>query len=227
MNLKELLGEELYKQVMAKAGDKKLMIDDGKMIPKSRFDDVNIQKNELKDQVDNLNKTLTDSSKDLEKLKLAAGTSDELKKQLEDYQKKVKTTQTKFGETLTAKEKEWKEKEVNNRKAFTLREKLLMEHADPKYIDLLMKEVDLKNVTETDDGKLMGVDDVVKGVKTNYEKLFGKPQLKGPGIEGGSTGKQGNVNLEELAAKVRSGGGRTEDRLAYIKAKQEAEQNEE
>lgn len=226
MDLKELLGEELYKQIMAKAGDKKIIIDDGKMIPKSRFDDVNIQKNDLKEQVDKLNKTLKENTKDFEAMKKAAGTNEELKKQLEDYETKINTAQDDFGKTLTAKEQEWKEKEVNNRKSFTLREKLLMEHADPKYIDLLMKEVDLKNVTETDDGKLMGVDDVVKGVKTNYEKLFGKPQLKGPGVEGGSGGNPAGGNLEELAAKVRSGGGRTEDRLAYIKAKQEAEQTE-
>lgn len=44
MDLKELLGEDLYSQVTEKLGDKKIMIDDGNFISKSKFDQVNDDK---------------------------------------------------------------------------------------------------------------------------------------------------------------------------------------
>ncbi len=186
MDLKELLGEELYSQVKGKIGDKKLMIDDGNFIPKSRFDEINNQKKELKEQVDTLNNTLKTNSKDIEKFKKAAEGNEELQKQLTEYQEKVNLAQNDFSNQLKTKEQEWMQREINNRKSFTLREKLLMEHADPKYIDLLMKEVDLNSITEAE-GKFIGVDDVVSGVKQNFDKLFGKPQITGTGINGSNS----------------------------------------
>lgn len=222
MDLKEILGEELYSQVTAKLGDKKIMIDDGNFIPKNRFDEVNNQKKELKEQVDTLNKTLQTNNKDFEKFKKAAEGNEELQKQLQEYQDKINNVQNEFDSTLTAKEKEWQQREINNRKSFTLREKLLMEHADPKYIDLLMKEVNLDSITEQE-GKFIGVDDVVSGVKTNYEKLFGKPVISGTGISNGNT-VTNNQNLQALAEKAKSG--KPEDRMAYIKAKQDINNQE-
>lgn len=195
MDLKELLGEELYSQVKDKIGDKKLMIDDGNFIPKSRFDEVNNQKKELKEEVDTLNKTLQSNAKDFEALKKSAQGNEELQKQLEEYQNKFNSTQKEFNNTLTAKEQEWQQREINNRKAFTLREKLLMEHADPKYIDLLMKEVDLNSITENN-GQFIGVDDVVSGVKTNFDKLFGKPQITGTGVTSGVSNN--NISKESI-----------------------------
>lgn len=226
MNLKELLGEELYDQVKGKLGDKKLMIDDGNFIPKSRFDEVNNQKKELKEEVDTLNKTLKTNAKDFEKLQKSAQGNEELQKQLQEYQNKLNSTQTEFNNTLTAKEQEWQQREVNNRKSYAMREKLIMEHADPKYIDLLMKEINLDSITEND-GKFIGVDDVVSSVKSNFDKLFGKPQVVGTGVANGLTVNNNNagVDLDKLAEKARSG--RKEDRLAYMKAKQEIENIEE
>lgn len=223
MDLKEILGEELYQQVSQKLGDKKIMVDDGNFIPKSRFDEVNNQKKELKEQVDTLNKTLKDNSKDIEKFKAAAEGNTELQKQLQEYQDKFNNTQKDFTTQLTAKEQEWQQREVNNRKSYTLRERLLMEHADPKYIDLLMKEVDLNSITESE-GKFIGVDDVVKGVKTNFDKLFGKVQIVGTGIQNGNN-PLNNPNLQALAEKAKSG--LPQDRLAYMKAKQEINNQEE
>lgn len=195
MDLKQILGEELYLQVSKKLGDKKIMIDDGNFIPKSRFDEVNNQKKELKEQVDTLNNTLKTNAKDFEKFKAAAEGNADLQKQLQEYQDKVNNAQKEFTNTLTAKEQEWQKREVNNRKSYSIREKLLMEHADPKYIDLLMKEVNLDSITEAD-GKFIGVDDVVNGVKTNFEKLFGKPQITGTGINNGQL--QTNLTMESI-----------------------------
>ncbi len=222
MDLSKILGDELYSQVKEKLGDKKIMIDDGNFVPKSRFDEINNQKKELKDQVDNLNKTLQDNSKDFEKFKKAAEGNEELQKQLADYQNKISETQNNFNSTLAEKEKEWASREVNNRKSFTIREKLLMEHADPKYIDLLMNQIDLNSITEAE-GKFIGIDDVVTGIKTNFDKLFGKPQIEGTGINSGAV-VSNNAHLNALREKARSG--RPEDRLAYMNAKQQTENKE-
>lgn len=52
MDLKELLGEDLYSQVTAKLGDKKIVVDDGNLIPKSKLDQVNKDKNMLEKERD-------------------------------------------------------------------------------------------------------------------------------------------------------------------------------
>ena len=61
--LKELLGEELYSQVTEKLGDKKIMVDDGNFIPKSRFDQVNQAKKELQLHLKDRDTQLADLSK--------------------------------------------------------------------------------------------------------------------------------------------------------------------
>lgn len=216
MDLKEMLGEELYSQVVDKLGDKKLMVDDGNFIPKSRFDEVNVQKKELKEQVDTLNKNLLENNKTLESLKKSAETSEELKKQIQEYQDKMNNVQKDFETQLTSKEQEWQQRDIDNRKAFAMREKLLLEHADPNYIDLLMKEVDLAKISE-DNGKFIGIDDVVTGVKSNFKKLFGEPVVKGTGLQGG-TGTNRPANLEELYKKAMNTRSQ-EDLEAYSKAK--------
>lgn len=224
MDLKSMLGEDLYKQVAEKLGDKKLMIDDGNFIPKSRFDEVNNQKKELKEQVDTLNNTLKTNAKDFEKFKSAAEGNAELQKQLQEYQDKFNNTQKDFSSKLTEKEKEWQAREVNNKKAYSLREKLITEHVKTNYIDMLMNTVDLNKITVNEDGSMNGLDDIVKGTKESFKDLFGEVQTLGTGV--GNGGSQiGNVNLKELAEKARSG--RPEDRIAYMKAKQEINNNEE
>lgn len=224
MDLKEMLGEELYSQVVDKLGDKKLMVDDGNFIPKSRFDEVNVQKKELKEQVDTLNKNLLENNKALESLKKSAETSEELKKQIQEYQDKMNNVQKDFETQLTSKEQEWQQRDINNRKAFAMREKLLLEHADPNYIDLLMKEVDLAKISE-DNGKFIGIDDVVTGVKSNFKKLFGEPVVKGTGLQGG-TGTNRPANLEELYKKAMNTRSQA-DIEAYSKAKLQAKNKEE
>lgn len=52
MDLKELLGEELYKQVIEKTGDKKIaLVSDGNWIPKEKFNELNENTKDLKKQL--------------------------------------------------------------------------------------------------------------------------------------------------------------------------------
>ena len=46
--VKELLGEDLYAQVESRLGNNSLIVDDGKLIPKHRFDCINISLKEHK-----------------------------------------------------------------------------------------------------------------------------------------------------------------------------------
>jgi len=95
MDLKELLGEELYNQVIKKVGDKEIaIVNDGNWFPKAKFDAINEAKKQL--EVD-----LKDRDKQLTELKKSAGDNAELNKQIdqlqadnkkkdEDYQVKIK-----------------------------------------------------------------------------------------------------------------------------------------
>lgn len=74
--LKQLLGDELYNQVTAKLGDKKLILDDVNFIPKSRFDEVNNEKNTYKTQ-------LADRDKQLETLKTTVAGNETLTAEIE------------------------------------------------------------------------------------------------------------------------------------------------
>ena len=78
--LEKLLGSELFIRLKQKLGDVKLLIDDGKLIPKHRFDCINLSLKDHKEQVKELReknaalenelksqKELQEKVKDLEK----------------------------------------------------------------------------------------------------------------------------------------------------------------
>lgn len=52
--LEKLLGQELFLRLKQKLGDVKLLIDDGKLIPKHRFDCINLSLKDHKEQVKEL-----------------------------------------------------------------------------------------------------------------------------------------------------------------------------
>lgn len=152
--LKELLGEEFYNKVIALLGDKKLMLDDGNNIPKSRFDEVNQAKNDLKTQVDSLNAELTKLGK--------------LVKDNEGATAKITELQTKIAE---------QEAEAQNiTKKFALREHLTK--AGAKFPDLLEGKFDLSKI-ELENGSIKGFDDLVKPYKETYKDLFGENKITG------------------------------------------------
>ncbi len=94
MTLKELLGEELFAQVMEKAGDKHkiAIISDGNWIPKGKFDAVNEERQEYKQQVEGLNKQLGGLQGKLKDNEAATKTIEELKKQMQDKEAELADT---------------------------------------------------------------------------------------------------------------------------------------
>src|SRR5690625_461536 len=64
MSLKELLGEELYSQVIEKAGDNKIaIVSDGNWIPKEKFDVKNQEVKDLQEQLNNRDEQLEELKK--------------------------------------------------------------------------------------------------------------------------------------------------------------------
>lgn len=178
-DLKGLVGEELFAQIQAKLGDKKLLIDDGKMIPKHRLDEVS---DNLKAQKE-LNKTYEDQVK---QLKESVAGNEGLTKQIGDLQKQVKEQQTNSDAKV-----------IKTQKSFAIKEGLLNAGvADSDARDLLSFKFDIDKVELDESGKVKGFDEMVKPLKenTSLKNLFGQIKMIGQDHQTGDS-----PNLGEYA----------------------------
>ena len=178
MDLKELLGEELAAQVTEKLGDKKLMLDDGKMIPKSRLDEVIEQKNGYKTQVEALNTELTG-----------------LKKSVKDNEGATAKI-TELQDAIAKKDAE----NLTIQKKYALREELSRSGA--KYSDLLESKFDLGKIELDADGKVKDAENLIKPYKESYKELFGEIVVKGADVREGSNPKPGAKFTREQVSKM-------------------------
>lgn len=163
MDLKELLGEELYKQVMEKAGDKHkiAIVSDGNWFPKEKFDAVNNDNKDLKKQ-------LKDRDDQLEELKKvdAAG----LQQKIKDLQDENKRVSDEFQAKL--------DKQAFD---FALKEALTGAKAkNPKAVEALLN----KEAIKLDGEKLLGLEEQLKGLKESDAYLFEEEQQQTPGTPG-------------------------------------------
>ena len=96
-NLKEILGEELFSQVEAKLDGKKLMVDDGNFIPKSRFNEVNQAKKDLLNQLKEKDEQFNEISKKYSENKDLVNELETLRNEkaslIEEYENKIKATE--------------------------------------------------------------------------------------------------------------------------------------
>lgn len=156
--LKKLLGAELFEQVEEKLGETKLMVDDGNFIPKSRFDQVNQEKNELKDQ-------LKDRDSQLTELKKQVKDNEELTSKITELQELNEKTAEDYEQKLTAQKYD-----------FAL-EKALAK-AGAKSTKAVKALVDLEKV-KLDGEDLIGLEEQVKSIQEEHDYLFGGTELKG------------------------------------------------
>ena len=157
--LKDLLGEELFNQVTSKLGDKKLVLDEGNLIPKYRFDEVNESKK-------NLQTLLEQNNKELETLKSNFKGNEELQKQLQSL--------TEQSNKLS---EEFKTKEMRIKKEFNLKESLLNQGVtDIKARELLLKSFDFDTIELDETGNVKDLDNLIKPLKENpvLSSLFGQ-----------------------------------------------------
>ena len=152
MNLKEVLGEELYNQVKEKVGDKELFVNDGTYIPKKKFDDLNDDKKKIREQLDNANKKIEELSK---------VNAEDLQKEVDDWKKKYEEDTKKLNDDISKREREYL---VND----LVRDLKFSSESAKKAFKSELASKDLK----IEDGKLIGFDDYLNSYKKNDPQAF-------------------------------------------------------
>ncbi|MDV2883829.1 phage scaffolding protein [Alkalihalophilus pseudofirmus] len=152
MDLKELLGEELYKQLMEKVGDNKVaVVSDGNWFPKSKFDEVNDDNKELKKQ-------LKDRDAQLDELSQKAKGNEDLTKQIQDLQDANKATVADYESKL---QKQAFDSKLND----ALRD---AKAKNPRAVKALLDTESIK----LDGDKLLGLEDQLKALRESDDYLF-------------------------------------------------------
>ncbi|MFT9493411.1 phage scaffolding protein [Anaerosolibacter sp.] len=194
--LKDLLGEELFKQVKEKLGDTKVIKDDGNFIPKSRFDEVNNSKKEMQKQVDDLKEISSkyeQLQKDMANWKDQAEQVPALKKKMEEWENQAKDLEGKLGkaneqiQSFSTKEQEYQAKLKDTQINSTI-EKLLLQN-NAKYPDLILGKFDRTKLELADDGTVKGADEQLKTIQEQYKELFGEVVITGGNPGGGGNPK--------------------------------------
>ncbi|MBP1312328.1 hypothetical protein JOD82_005473 [Paenibacillus sp. 1182] len=153
MDLKELLGEDLYNQVVEKAGDKKLaVVNDGNWFPKDKFDEVNNTKKRLETD-------LKDRDKQLADLQKAAGDVPALQDQITKLQTDNKAATEKY-------EADMKELRLNTALKMAL-------SGQVHNADIVAKLLDKTKIELDDNGAIKsGLDDQLTGLRESDGFLF-------------------------------------------------------
>ena len=149
--LKELLGEELYSQVTEKLGDKKIMVDDGNFIPKSRFDQVNQAKKELEVQLKDRDTQLAELSKNNKD-------NENLLNQIKDLQALNKQTTTDYENKI-------------NQIQFDYALDGALTNAKSKNNKALKALLDMNSI-KYQDGKLEGLQEQIEALQKDASYLF-------------------------------------------------------
>lgn len=181
MDLKELLGEDLYKQVAEKAGENKIaIVSDGNWFPKDKFNGVN---DDLKD----LKKQLKDRDTQLEDLKAKATGNEDLQKTIQDLQADNDKIKSEYEAQIQQKTFD-----------FTMQNALKGAKArNPKAVQALLDKESIK----LDGENLLGLDDQLKNLKESDPYLFEEEKQEEPGKPKFSTGQhQGSGNLDAFSS---------------------------
>ncbi|MED2940659.1 phage scaffolding protein [Cytobacillus horneckiae] len=189
MDLKELLGEELYQQVIEKAGDKHKLavVSDGNWIPKDKFDDK-------LDEIKNLKTEITTRDTQLDELK---------KVDPEALQQKINNLQEENNNTKT----EYEGKLQKQTFDYALKDALTgAKVRNPKAAKALL---DLESI-KLDGDKLLGLDAQLNTIKESDPYLFeseeappppNSPQIVPPGNPNGGSNQGPSDPFAEKLAK--------------------------
>ncbi|WP_453992122.1 phage scaffolding protein [Bacillus nitroreducens] len=166
MDLKELLGEELYNLVTEKAGEHKIaVVSDGNWFPKEKFDTVNNDNKELKKQL----KSRDDQLEELKKVD-----AEGLQQKILDLQKANEDA-----------EKEWQSKLAQQKFDFSLKDALISAKVrNPKAVKALLNLESIK----LDGDKLLGLEEQLNTIKESDPYLFEEEQ-QDPSKPSFTTGK--------------------------------------
>jgi hypothetical protein len=172
--LKDILGDDLYKQVKEKLGDTEVIVVDPNdpMVPKRRLDEVIAERNRYKEMVEERDSQLAD-------LKTWAKDNEVLKAQIAELQAKNKQVTEDY-------EKQLKEQ----RFAFAIERAVAK--ADARNVKAVVALLDASKIS-LDGENLLGFDEQIAALKKSDPYLFGV-ELKGRTPEGTGKSQQAQEN---------------------------------
>lgn len=152
-DMQELLGEELYNQVAEKVGDKKIdVVSDGSYFPKEKFDAVNTELKQYKQQV-------ADRDEQLDNLKQQNKGNENLQATIDELKENNKQEKERLQE-------ESRQLQYSYELDIALRES---NARNPKAV---MGLLDTENIKLDEDGKLKGLSEQVEDLKESDAYLF-------------------------------------------------------
>lgn len=152
MSLKELLGDDLYAQVIEKAGDQKIdIVSNGQWFPKERFDAVNNEKKDLKSQLD-------ERDQQLNTLQKQAKGNEELQAAIESLQEENQKTAAEYQQKL-------------DQQAFDFAIESALRDAKSKNIKAVKANLNLDGL-KLADGKVIGLDEQLTALRESDSYLF-------------------------------------------------------
>ncbi|WP_144526197.1 phage scaffolding protein [Bacillus pumilus] len=170
MSLKELLGDDLYAQVVEKAGDQKIdIVSNGQWFPKDRFDQVNNEKKELKSQLD-------ERDQQLSTLQKQAKGNEELQTAIEQLQEENKKVSEEYQQKL-------------DKQAFDFAIESALRDAKAKNIKAVKANLNVDGLKLSDD-KVIGLDEQLAALKESDSYLFISENDSSSGL----AGRQPHVN---------------------------------
>ncbi|MHC1990268.1 phage scaffolding protein [Bacillus safensis] len=181
MPLKELLGDDLYAQVIEKAGDQKIdIVSNGQWFPKERFDAVNNEKKELKSQLDERDQQLT-------ALQKQAKGNEELQNAIEQLQEENKKVSEEYQQKL-------------DKQAFDFAIESALRDAKAKNIKAVKANLNVDGL-KLSDGKVIGLDEQLTALKESDSYLFEAENDSSPGLAGRQPHGTGNSAANLPTAK--------------------------
>lgn len=143
-------------------------------VPKDKYNDVS-------EQLKTANTTITD-------LKKNNADNETLQQTIKEHEKTIKTQKADY------------EAKVRNLTLDSAIEKALV-NAKAKHTDLLSGKIDRDKLVISEDGKVTGIDEQLKGLKDNYKDLF-EEKISGIPPANPEGGSGGNVTYESLIANA-------------------------
>ncbi|WP_217609049.1 phage scaffolding protein [Bacillus sp. GbtcB10] len=172
MTLKELLGDDLYAQVVEKAGDQKIdIVSNGQWFPKDRFDAVNNEKKELKSQLDERDQQLSTLQKQTKG-------NEELQKEIEQLQEKNKKASEEYQQNL-------------DKQAFEFAIESALRDAKARNIKSVKANLNVEELKLAGD-KIIGLDEQLAALKESDGYLFETENESPPGLAGRQPHGTGN-----------------------------------
>lgn len=172
MPLKELLGDDLYAQVIEKAGDQKIdIVSNGQWFPKERFDAVNNEKKELKSQLDERDQQLT-------ALQKQAKGNEELQNAIEQLQEENKKVSEEYQQKL-------------DKQAFDFALESALRDAKARNIKSVKANLNVEDLKLAGD-KVIGLDEQLAALKESDGYLFETENESPPGLAGRQPHGTGN-----------------------------------